>query len=87
MDGTIVNFRQGRHTQNNNHMIIEIVGVEKKEQADALAGKQVSWIAPGKNNKEIKGVVASAHGNNGAVRVRFERGMPGQSVGTKVSIA
>ena len=84
MKGIIVNFRQGRTTQKDNHMIIKADGVEKKEAAAKLIGKAVSW----KNTKgtEIKGKVASAHGNKGALRVIFEKGMPGQSVGTSVEI-
>ena len=31
--------------------------------------------------------VRSAHGAKGAVRVLFEKGMPGQSLGTKVTVA
>jgi len=30
--------------------------------------------------------VRSPHGNKGALRVLFERGMPGQAIGTKVEL-
>ena len=36
--------------------------------------------------KEIKGKITKEHGSNGCVRVLFERGMPGQSIGTKLDI-
>ena len=84
MKGVIVNFRSSRHTQKGNHMIILVEGVESREKADALVGKQVVWTSPAK--KEIKGKVASAHGSKGVVRAIFETGMPGQAVGTEVKI-
>ena len=33
-----------------------------------------------------KGVIKTTHGNKGCLRVHFEKGMPGQSLGTKVRI-
>mgnify|MGYP006305385169 CR=1 FL=1 len=84
MKGTIANFRQGRHHQYDNHMIIVSDEFENREKAEKLVGKQVVFKTEA--NKEISGKVASAHGNKGAVRVIFEKGMPGQSVGKKVEI-
>ena len=84
MKAIIVNFRKSRHVQKDNHMILEVEGVSDREKAKGLVGKSVKWITPGK--KELKGKVASAHGNKGAVRAIFETGMPGQAVGTEVSI-
>lgn len=84
MEGTISNFRRGRKTQTMNQTIIVVKGVSKKEKAAELVGKAVSWKSPA--GKEIKGKVSSAHGNKGAVRALFERGIPGQAIGTKVNI-
>ena len=66
-------------------MVIVVKGVNKKEDASKLVEKAVSWKSPA--GKEIKGKVRSAHGNKGAVRVLFEKGMPGQSIGNKVVIS
>ena len=84
MEAVIVNFRRGRHTQYNGQMIIQSASVDNKEKAKALIGKIVIWKSPA--NKEIKGKVAKEHGSNGALKVIFETGMPGQSVGQKVVI-
>ena len=84
MEGIIANFKMSRHVQKGNHMVVKVKGIDKKENAAELVGKAVVWTSPAK--KEIKGNVASAHGNKGAVRVIFEKGMPGQAIGTKVSI-
>lgn len=84
MEAVIVNFRRGKHTQYNSQMIIQAAGVDNKEKAKALVGKTVVWKSPA--NKELKGKVAKEHGINGALKVIFETGMPGQSVGQKVVI-
>lgn len=65
-------------------MIVQVNGVNDKKGAKELIGKTVVWKSSGK--KEIKGKVAKEHGSNGALRVIFEKGMPGQSLGTKVVI-
>ncbi|MBW2999466.1 50S ribosomal protein L35ae [Candidatus Woesearchaeota archaeon] len=84
MEGIIVNFRGSRHTQYDNQMIVKVLAVDTKEKAQKLVGKKVTWTSPAK--KEIKGEVRSAHGNKGALRVLFEKGMPGQALGNKVKI-
>ncbi len=84
MEATIVNFRQGRHHVTPNQMILAVSGVESKDDAEKLVGKKVVWETPAK--KQITGKITAAHGNKGAVRALFEKGMPGQAFGTKVSI-
>lgn len=86
MMGTIVHFRGSRRRKKPNQMIVLVDGVDSKDKAKALVGKTVVWTAPGKLKKEIKGKVSAPHGNKGAVRVIFEKGMPGQSLGTQVKI-
>ncbi len=84
MEGVIKNFKRGRKTQTTNQMIVVVKGLEKREKAKELVGKKVVWKSPADN--PINGEVRSAHGNNGALRVLFEKGMPGQAIGDKVVI-
>ncbi|MEK6937264.1 MAG: 50S ribosomal protein L35ae [Nanoarchaeota archaeon] len=84
MEGLIANFRRSRHVQTNNQMIILVNNITKKEDSKKLVGKKVVWKT--KTGKEILGKVASSHGNKGALRVIFEKGLPGQSLGEKVQI-
>ena len=84
MEGIIVNFKGSHKTQYPNQMIVKAGGVDDKEKAAKLVGKNVVWSSPA--GKEIKGEVRSAHGNKGALRVLFEKGMPGQAIGKKVKI-
>ena len=84
MEGVIVNFRGSRRVKKGNHMIVEVKGTDSKDKASKFVGKKVVWKSPG--GKAISGKVASIHGNSGAIRVIFETGMPGQSIGNKVAI-
>ena len=84
MEGVIVNFRGSRRVKSTNQMIVEVSSIDDKEKASKLVGKKVVWKTSA--GKQLTGKVASAHGNSGALRVRFDTGMPGQSIGTKVAI-
>ena len=84
MEGMIVNYRGSRRVKKGNHMIVEVSGVDNREKAAKLIGKKVVWKTSA--GKELNGKIASAHGNSGALRVIFETGLPGQSLGTKVAV-
>ncbi len=84
MEGVIVNFRRGMHTQRTNQMIVKIEGIDSKDSAAGLLKKKVIFVT--QTGKEIVGHVAKEHGNKGALRVRFERGLPGQAIGKKVRV-
>jgi large subunit ribosomal protein L35Ae len=83
MNGKINNFRMSRKRPAHSHMIIIVDGVDSKEKAEKLVGKKVVFNT---GKKDMAGEVAAAHGKKGAVRVIFEKGMPGQSIGGKVKI-
>lgn len=80
MEAIISNFRRARHHTYNNHMIIT---VKDTKDLDKLIGKEAIWKSPA--GKEIKGKIVSMHGKK-ALRAIFEKGMPGQSIGTKIEI-
>lgn len=84
MEGVIISYRGSHKTQNTNQMIVKVDGVESRDKASELLKKELTWKTP--SGKEIKGTVLAEHGNKGAVRVKFERGLPGQSIGTRVDI-
>jgi len=80
----VVQFRRGRKTVTERHFLIEIEGVNKREDTVKFIGKEVSWKTP--SGKEIKGVIAAPHGNKGVVRAIFEKGLPGQAISTQIEI-
>jgi len=84
MEGTIVHFRGSRRVKRHNQMILEVEGIDTKEKASKLIGKKVVWKSSA--GKPMTGEITNIHGNSGALRIRFDTGMPGQSIGQKVSI-
>ena len=84
--GKVIQFRRGKRTITPRHFLIEIPKVDSKEKAVKFVGKSVEWKSDGKSAKIISGKIAASHGCNGVVRAIFERGLPGQSIGTEVEI-
>ena len=84
MEGIIASFKRGRHHQQTNQAIVNIASVTSKEAAEKLIGKNTKFVSTGKEPKQIRGRVAAAHGNSGAIRVVFVRGLPGQALGSKL---
>ena len=83
MKGIITSFRRGRKTQTPDQMII-LPDEASKESSVALVGKTVVFKTSA--GRDIKGTVSAIHGGKGAVRAKFETGMPGQAIGKEVSI-
>jgi large subunit ribosomal protein L35Ae len=86
MMGIVSHFRGSFRRKKGNQIIVIVPGVDDREKAKSYIGKYAVWTAEGKGKTQIKGKISSAHGNKGAVRVIFERGMPGQSLGQEVKI-
>jgi large subunit ribosomal protein L35Ae len=83
MKGLIANYRRSRHVTSGNQVVIHVEGVNSKAEAQKLVGKKVTWNT---GKRSLKGEVTGSHGNSGAVRARFETGMPGQAVSQEVTI-
>lgn len=83
MNGKVIQFRRGRHVIHERHFLLDF-GLKNKAEAKKLTGKEVEWHSPGKNKKIIKGKISDSHGNSGLVRAIFEKGLPGQAIGTAV---
>lgn len=85
MKAKVVQFRRGRHVIHEKHFLID-VNAKNRAEAGRFVGKIVEWTSPGKMKKVIKGKISSSHGNSGLVRAIFERGLPGQAVGTECEV-
>jgi len=85
MEGVISNYKRGRHTVHQKHCILVFSDIKKRKEANRLIGRTVVWKSS--SGKELKGIITRAHGNNGAVRAHFKKaGVPGQALGTKITI-
>ena len=85
MEGVVLSFRRGRKTYTPKHFLIQPFGCDSREKATKLVGKKVSWKS--ESGKIINGEIAAAHGGKGVIRAIFEKGLPGQAITTKVTIA
>lgn len=83
MKARIASYRRSVTRTYGNQVIVEAEGVANREAATKLVGKKVTWNT---GKRSLSGEIASAHGKKGALRVRFEGGMPGQCLGQEVSI-
>ncbi|MCF7872565.1 50S ribosomal protein L35ae [Candidatus Woesearchaeota archaeon] len=83
MEGIIVNFKRSVTRTADSRMIVKVDSITGKEDAGKLVGKKVVYNT---GKKDISGEVTKAHGNSGALLVKFETGMPGQAIGQKVKI-
>ena len=84
MKARILNFRRGRRTQYTNQFLVEIEGVESRAMASRFVGKKILWKSPA--GKEIRGTLVQPHGNNGVLRARFSKGLPGTVLGKRVEL-
>lgn len=84
MKGIVIQFRRGRRIYTPRHFLIEIDSCDSREKAGKFVGKDVEWKST--SNKIIKGKIAAAHGNKGVLRAIFEKGLPGQAIGTEVEV-
>jgi large subunit ribosomal protein L35Ae len=79
MKGIILNYRMGRHHIYPNQVIVKFENINDKYEASKYIGKHVIWVSPGK--KIFIGKIVDIHGNKGNLRVRFNKGIPGQALG------
>ncbi|MCX8194771.1 MAG: 50S ribosomal protein L35ae [Candidatus Micrarchaeota archaeon] len=84
MKGRLVSYRRGVHTEYTNQYVVQVEGVKDRSAASGIVGSRVVWKTA--TGKEIVGKVSKAHGNSGAVLVKFDKGLPGQALGTEIEI-
>ena len=82
--GYIVHFRLGAKKQNPKQAIIEIPGVKNYKEAAKYLHKKVIWETS--TGKKFIGFIRRLHGRKGRVIAYFRRPLPGQAVGTPVTI-
>lgn len=84
MKARVINYRRGKRTQKTNQFILQPEKSKNKEDAAKLLGKKAEWTTP--SGRKLTGEVTRIHGNSGAVVARFQKGLPGQALGTEIEI-
>lgn len=83
IQGVIVNYRIGPRTQRPKECIIKFSNVKSPGEAARFVGRKVAWPV---GKRKIRGKIVDLHGKNGLVRVRFQKGVPGQALGTAIEV-
>ena len=81
--GTIVNYRIGIGTQKPKECLIQFAHVNSASLAGQLINRKVVWK---QGNSKLMGKIAGSHGKKGVVKVKFQKGVPGQALGTTVEL-
>jgi large subunit ribosomal protein L35Ae len=81
-EGSILNYRIGGKTQYSKQCLIKVLGAEPSD-AKRMIGLKVCWPV---EDPKIYGKIVDVHGRKGVLRVRFNRGVPGQALGSRVTI-
>ncbi|MCK4885369.1 50S ribosomal protein L35ae [Candidatus Bathyarchaeota archaeon] len=81
--GTILNYRIGIGTQNPRECLIHFAHVNSASLACQLINRKVVWKH---GNSKLIGKIAGSHGKKGLVKVKFQKGVPGQALGTTVEL-
>ena len=82
--GRIMNYRKGIRTQMPHEILVQFTDIVTAAKAGPLLGRKVVWKG---SKKTFIGKIVGFHGKNGAVRVKFKRGLPGQAIGDAVELA
>ncbi len=81
----VLSYRRGCKTQNEKYAILEVEGVDSRGSAAKLIGRKVIWTDPS-NKLKISGRIVRVHGNKGRVIAKFNTPLPGQAIGTEVTV-
>jgi ribosomal protein L35AE/L33A len=81
--GKIVNYRIGLRTQNPKECLIQFAHITSASRACQLISRKVIWE---QGTRKIIGKIAGSHGRNGVVKVKFQKAVPGQALGTTVEL-
>ncbi|TKY59685.1 60S ribosomal protein L35a-3 [Spatholobus suberectus] len=85
-------FFRSKSNQYPNTSLIQIEGVNTKEEVGWYAGKRMAYIYKAKVKKNgshyrcIWGKVTRPHGNSGIVRAKFKSNLPPRSMGARVRV-
>lgn len=63
--------------------LIQFAHVNSASLAGQLIRREVVWK---QNSIELVGKIVGPHGKNGVVKVKFQKAVPGQALGTKVEL-
>jgi len=82
--GVFISYRGGKRTQRNKQVLIKTDGVTDRNEAARFIGRKVLWNNP--KGEPIIGKIVGIHGRRGVLKASFRKGLPGQALGTMLTI-
>uniref|UniRef100_A0A6N2M6W8 Uncharacterized protein n=1 Tax=Salix viminalis TaxID=40686 RepID=A0A6N2M6W8_SALVM len=85
--GTVLGYKRSKSNQYPNTSLVQIEGVNTKEEVAWYAGKRMAYIYKAKVKRDgshyrcIWGKVTRPHGNSGVVRAKFKSNLPPKELG------
>uniref|UniRef100_A0A0C9S850 TSA: Wollemia nobilis Ref_Wollemi_Transcript_12384_676 transcribed RNA sequence n=1 Tax=Wollemia nobilis TaxID=56998 RepID=A0A0C9S850_9CONI len=90
--GIILGYKRSKSNQYPSTSLIQIEGVNTREEVNWYLGKKMAYIYKAKTKKNgsnfrcIWGKVRRPHGNSGVVRAKFKKNLPPKSMGGRVRV-
>ncbi|KAJ9553476.1 hypothetical protein OSB04_017521 [Centaurea solstitialis] len=90
--GTVLGYKRSKSNQYPNTSLVQIEGVNTKEEVSWYQGKRMAYIYKAKVKRNgshyrcIWGKVTRPHGNTGIVRAKFKSNLPPKSMGSRVRV-
>ncbi|THU73692.1 hypothetical protein C4D60_Mb04t25570 [Musa balbisiana] len=84
--GTILGYKRSKSNQYENTSLVQIEGVNTKEEVAWYCGKRMAYIYKAKTKTKgtryrcIWGKVCRPHGNSGVIRAKFKSNLPPKSM-------
>ncbi|CAL9757173.1 unnamed protein product, partial [Musa acuminata subsp. burmannicoides] len=84
--GTILGYKRSKSNQYENTSLVQIEGVNTKEEVAWYCGKRMAYIYKAKTKTKgtryrcIWGKVCRPHGNSGVIRAKFKANLPPKSM-------
>lgn len=84
MMARFLGFRGGLRIQRNNQILVKINRVDDRNMAAKYVGKKIVWKSP--KGKILAGKIVGLHGRKGVLKARFRKSLPGEAIGTELTI-
>ena len=82
--GVFVSYRCGKRTQRNKQILIRIEGVNSRSEAARFIGRKSAWER--KTGKKDTWQSRGHTCEKGFIRVSLKKGLPGQVLGSQITI-